>query len=253
MCSCGSVALECPFWGSILRRALHDSGYANFHEANSAVRTLERSRRWMAFGRGNLEDSARWSVYADFTRGVLRGVVAKSGCETIIDSSNVPIRAGLLSKVLGVDRVTVIHLVRDARGFAESRARSFRPDPTQGIERSIKGKSKVNSAGVWCFRNAECEWLARVLPRNSVVRVRFEDVLQGPRALPLALRPEGMTWSIGSSVPGPPHMLAGNRLRMQDTIRIRVASESPPRSTPLALVPALPLMIRYEYLLRRSQ
>src|SRR5262249_5154987 len=123
--------------------------------------------------------------------------------------------------------VHLIHLVRDSRGVAWSKSKALAEDARGGVQADLCPAPVAATARRWLLTNLVCSYLSRELPARYR-RLRYEDFVADPGAtlrqigglhqLDLAetIRKvnSGETLKAG-------HVVAGNRLRMSDRLRIR--------------------------------
>jgi hypothetical protein len=179
----------------------------------------------------------------------------KTGCDYIIDASKFPTYGFLLTQIPGVE-VSVIHLIRDPRAVAFSwQRRKFNPDSGQLFGRMSTGRS----AAIWITWNIGAEVLGRSVQKpHHYVQLKYESFIERPHETL-----ERITDIVGLEVDPvsilqdnvvtmrPSHTIAGNPVRFQDSMRLRLDTEwkkaMPASTRNLTSVLTWPLMRRYGY------
>lgn len=116
-----------------------------------------------------------------------------SGSRILIDSTKSPMRAARLLKENPSTAQKCIHLVRDGRGFLNSkltkqygRARNGGESEKRGAisKLLIKDKYKikvVHNSKLWLRNNLVAEAIALSLPSSQYIKIRYEDFCASPR------------------------------------------------------------------------
>jgi hypothetical protein len=225
-CSCGQPASDCPLWGPIGRQW---SG--SFPLPSSIVdykREQENIESILGFRRILRRTLTRRSFqsYAEKTFRLFEAIKHHSGKEIIVDSSKLPGRALALTSIPGID-LFVVHLVRDGRGVAWSLLQSYKRDVKAGVQKEIRPKSALRTAARWCVVNVATEALRWKLGRGRYIRVKYEDLVVDPvptlerigEMIDLDLADIALKLQGGEPIQ-PTHQIAGNRLRMNKSIRL---------------------------------
>jgi Sulfotransferase family len=183
ICECGEPFKTCPFWQPVL-----DDAFGS--------RKDEMRARIESLGEGFIRHSImptlknwkpRHKVTAAFNElgallaPVYRAVAAHSGASVLVDAT----KAGLwgLSAATSDDiELSVVHLVRDPRGFAFSnaRARAFHYPPGSKTTPHGPARSYAN----WLLANLEADWLARRVTTKTFVF--YDEFVRDPTE---AIRP----------------------------------------------------------------
>jgi len=258
-CACGEAFSACSFWQNIVAdvlpreedikrvRYLHN----RFDHTRHVLRLL-----LFPFGRKyrrELDEYCQWL-------GKLYFSLSKySGCPVLVDSSKVPSRALLLSRVPGV-QVHLVHLVRDLHAVTNAWMKEkFNPAageslPTYGINRSIL---------FWYARQFMTELLRLRLPYR---RVLYEDFARRPAEVfqpgwiqTESLRNERLPFEEdGSIILKPLHSIGGNPDRFSSGPTVlkldeKWRHEMPAGARKRISTIGFPLLWRYGYTRSESQ
>lgn len=224
-CACGKAIHHCSFWSSVLEewsaggeQGLMDE-YCRLQQRFEGLSMATRLLSGAGLGK-------QFSVYTLHTKRLFSAMLSCSGRQVIVDSSKLPGRAMALAQIPGID-MRVIHLVRDGRGVAWSLLKGYERDAKSGLQKEIKPKSVFRTALRWSMVNLAVEYLSRKLGPERVIRVRYEDFTSDPVSvmqkvgtfLELDLSRVGTSLQNGEAM-GPAHQVAGNRLRMSESIAL---------------------------------
>lgn len=225
-CSCGQAAHDCPLWGRVghqwMKYLSPPLELEKYKTRQDVIESIAGPVRIL----GRTLTRKNFNAYADETVKLLEAIRSHSGKDIIVDSSKLPGRALAFSRIPEID-LFVIHLVRDGRGVAWSLLRSYDIDVKAGVQKKIEPRSTIHTAGRWIVVNIATEMLRWRLGRKRYIRVRYEDFIDDPAAV--LERIGGMTGidfsDVASALRGgepihPAHQIAGNRLRMNKSIRL---------------------------------
>ena len=232
MCACGETATQCPFWSEIRREWARLTGTDDEAGYGDLVRRLEKHRLWLPRLESEARNgSARVREYSERTKALYEAIRTVSGKSVLVDSSKRPSRALLLSKIPGID-MTLIHLVRDARGVAWSEQKRLKNAVQAGLPKNYGVKSVGHTAMLWTFVNMQASWMRGRLPAWKSIRLRYEDSIARPHE---ALDQIGGLADVDYSevaqaiVAGQPlgigHTIAGNNMRMSGAVRLRADTQ----------------------------
>ena len=231
-CSCGATCRECKIWGRVV------SALAN----NSQDIGVEETVRWRHEGTLGLVPCLtrygrkRKADYRTALNDLLRELENALGSHdvTVVDSSKTCRRtcwrALQLSRAEGVN-VSVIHLVRDARGFMWSNLKGSNQRLEQG-ENARLAFPRLRTIFSWTLANLSAHVYQALWPGNYM-RLRYEDLLQSPGD---SLRSVGEFLGIDYSeevgaldanvaIKGNAHQIQGNRMRHASEVYLRVDEE----------------------------
>jgi len=253
-CACGERGDACPFWAAVRRRWVAAGGELAEH-ARLAAR-FEGRGAWPRLALGRARGGAL-GAYGRSTAALYAAIAEEAGARVVVDSSKSPARAWALARNPALE-VWLVHLVRDARAVAWSLARPKQRDVEAGVQSDRPGRSVTRTALYWSAVNLQSAWVARRLPPGRVVRLRYEDYARDVEAAfaPLvpALGPDVLAVArraAAGEALGVGHTIAGNRLRMQGPVRLRLDEEWRARLSPAehrrVLRVAGPLLRRYGY------
>ncbi len=226
-CSCGERARACPFWSEISDRWRERTGGDHVGDFIRLQRLFE--------GRGGmtrlLADKAlvrrRFDDYAFLVRALFGAIAEVSGKSLVIDSSKQVGRAFALVNTPDLD-VRLLHLIRDGRGVAWSLHKAYKRDDKAGITRDFRPRPMPRTLLSWTKVNLLSEWVRGQVPRESSLKLRYEDVMRDPAEELRRLGPligVEMSPVIDQVLSGEPfevgHNISGNRLRMSGSVRFK--------------------------------
>lgn len=252
-CSCGETVPGCPVWTQVIEHWRDLSTVDPLAVYPKLQQECERSVGiWPARGaRRNFDQ------YAELTRNLMIAMAEATGKRVIIDSSKLTSRSIALSHVEGID-LNVVHLVRDGRGVAWSMRRPLKPSASGGAQAEAVMRPATRTSLAWTLNNVVSEaFCQRARPEGSV-RVRYEDLVNDVGAtLQRIGKVAGLDYAdvIRQVEEGeafePGHVVAGNRLRMNGPIRLRMDTEwqskMPEGQRKIASLICGPLLRRYGY------
>jgi hypothetical protein len=253
-CGCGLPFRTCPVWGEVGRRipqALdRDEATAVAARQQGLAVAKNLTRLWT--GRG------RRGVLAEIDEGHRRllgrtyqAVADVAGCQVIVDSSKSPLYGYALAHTPGLE-LAVVHLVRDPRATAGSRAVG-KFDPQRSVEFQAP-RSATRMALSWMVTHGSVEALRRSIDVPWTT-VRYEDFVSQPAAALADAFPPGWATApdVGHDVDlAPAHLVAGDpdrfvhgrtRLELREGWRERISARRKLEVTALSL----PLLRRYRY------
>jgi hypothetical protein len=254
-CACGKRVQSCEYWTEVRADMERNAGPFDPRDYLRLQGEFERARgMWRWWTGPPSEEHLR---YGRLSLALYSAIGRVSGRPIIVDSSKNPVRAVALSRVLGPD-VRLLHLVRDPRGVAWSLRKPLARDDAAGVQRDIPSRPAWRTSLLWTWVNGLSEIAARRFAPERRATIRYEDLLADtPRVLEVVGRLLGVDLGeLAKRVAaGEPltsgHAVAGNRLRMQEAIRLRADVEwrerldARDRATVRAI--AAPLMWRYGY------
>lgn len=228
-CACGSRLPDCRFWGEIVRRHLRRLPRDDPARWNEVQEEVERRSRLPRLLTGRLP-AGLVERYREATETLLAEIGARIDGPAVVDSSGSGARstgrAYALVRHTDAD-VRVVHLVRDGRAVVWSSLKGpGSPErPAVELPRPLKA---ARAGAAWSLANALCEWMARELGPERVIRLRYEDVATRPArelrrlASFCGLELDDLVAKVEADAPlSVGHNVAGNRLRFRDEIRIR--------------------------------
>ncbi len=201
--------------------------------------------------------SAAFATYAERAAALFRCLGDATGAEVVVDSSKSPARALALAHVPGID-LRVVHLVRDPRGVAWSLRKRLERDLAAGVPKDSRVHPVWWTAAAWSLTNAQAELARRMIGPERSIFVRYEDFATHPlevleRTCELAgVDPAPMAAIVDGELDlRTRHLVAGNRLRMKGSARLRLdeawRQKLAPREIRTCGRLAGPLMRRYGY------
>lgn len=216
-CGCGRKPLECEVWGD-----LHNA----LAFCPESIKTIESCRRrcrstiisWIPF-LGKYYDlfvvpkRLANSVFSEAVSQVFTRLLVTRSERVFVDSSKKPVYAAMLLKLFG-QRVSVLHVVRDLRGYVWSmrrrRSRSMSGSP------AMYRSGTVMSTLRWIRGHARARALGDIA--GGYVRLHYEDFAEDPSSsIKGALRQLNLDHSERTLGPGINncHQVAGNPNRFE--------------------------------------
>lgn len=185
LCGCGARFSACPFWQEVGERAYGGFGTLSADGVIALKHQADRNRfmPWLLAGeRAPAAYRDALARYGELIAPLYEAILAVSGGRVVVDSSKHPSYAMVLWRVGGQD-LRLVHLVRDARGVANStRKVVVRPETAERRE-EMERLGTVTVGGRWLSHNTAFHLLARRGVPTTFVR--YEDFARFP-ALALA-------------------------------------------------------------------
>lgn len=164
-CACGRGARECAFWSSIPAIENPDAVALG----TGFQRVVAMPRLLAPYRSAGLE--ADVATYRRALVELLEQIRDATGCDTVVDTSKWPANPLLLEGAPEVE-VYVIHLVRDGRGFIQSRS------ARKGY---MARMHPLRAALVWVSTNLASRSLRGRVGRYCLLR--YEEMVEAPRAV----------------------------------------------------------------------
>jgi hypothetical protein len=214
-CSCGQPGDLCPFWREVRQRWNDLAGGEDLPRYGWLQRRYERTRSIPLVLFSLYRRDPLFNEYVRSTILLFTAVAGVAGRDVVVDTSKNPVRALALSGAPEID-LTIVHLIRDARGVAWSFNRSSQP--------------VAKTALSWIAITLISSFVSR-FARKSLL-LRYEDLARFPRAalgkiqplVGLSYDPVGAFVEAGGKIPSV-HCIAGNRLRKQAPLKLRLDEE----------------------------
>jgi len=269
-CGCGSVPAACPVWRPVIHTALARLGGRAAETDNrllaaEVVAAQHRLARWynqpraLAAVRANRPAWADLQLVRAITDAAITAFAEATAARVVVDPSKRPLDAAVISTLPRVEAY-VLHLVRDPRAVVHSwrRRKTF---TAAGQSRSIGTRSLAGTVRRWTANNLTTEALARLLPADRWLQMRYEDFATNPRrsvAAILALLGEPGVAPFDDEYTvrlGANHIVAGNPSRFTlGKVTIRPDDEwrttLPTADRRLVTAATWPLMHHYGYPVR---
>jgi hypothetical protein len=179
LCGCATSLLDCKFWGPVLLKLFNDYPLETPESLLRMRDSLARTRyspAWI-FSPHQMVASKDGQLYSQILGRLYSDIVEASHCNLIIDSSKVSTYGKLLSLIPKIDLYT-LHLTRDARAVAFSRARR-KPKATPQGTVYIKQFSPLHSAIGWLAHNLLTEILL-TSTKSHYLRLQYEKFIAQP-------------------------------------------------------------------------
>ena len=256
-CACGKRVGRCPYWNEVRRRLDADLGSFDPRAYLELQRRFERTRRTWRLPMEQWRPSSEFIAYSQQTRAIYEAIRRTARRPIIVDSSKNPVRAMALAQVPGLD-VHVLHLVRNANGVTWSLRKAYRRDDAAGVQRDMPPRPAWRTAAMWAWGNLLAERICRRFPPDRRSFLTYEAFLADPagslvgigQLIGADLTELGRRAAARHAMPAG-HTIAGNRVRMEGTVRLQRDDEWRERLAPAdrATVAAIagPLMRHYGY------
>jgi hypothetical protein len=256
-CACGERGSRCPFWSAVRREWARLAGGEDLPGYLALQRRFEPLARLPATVAAARRGTPAFREYARRTALLFAAVRLVAGVPVVVDSSKRPARAYALARMPGI-RLSLVHLVRDARGVAWSFRQAHERDDRRGVQRRFTPRPAASTALRWLAVNLACGWVRRRLAATPQLVLRYEDLAVGPAAAlaavgqatgldygpVVAALERGEALAVG-------HCIAGNRVRMEGSLRLaldeRWRRDLPPGERRLVWALAGGLLRRYGY------
>lgn len=181
LCSCGTPVRRCDVWGPVLEELQSRAPEFDPHR-------LERLRDRVTEGPELVPyyflpwSSDRREEALDAYREILvplyRSIREVTGASVVVDSSKNAAYGRILHEAPGIS-VSVVHLVRDARGVSYSLQKRKRRPGTAGRREHFDIRGPFTGTALWLFAQLMTERLGQRVGRY--VRLRYEDFVGDPR------------------------------------------------------------------------
>ena len=162
-CSCGDQLQKCEFWDNKISNNLIQSSTKNrilsekFESHSSIVKHILQ-----LFSKKEIEE------YIEIHQQLLNTIQLDSEKTTLLDSSKYIGRVLALDKLENID-LKVIYVVRDVRGVINSFSKNVQTS-----------KSPLSTIVYYLVVNSVSEFVAKILLRKKVVKIRYEDLVNNP-------------------------------------------------------------------------
>jgi hypothetical protein len=212
-CSCGAAFADCPVWRPVAQAITPLIG--NAQTANANFRRVEWHagfwRRWLA--RKPLPE-----LYVRYQQALIHALQRASGQVIVIDSSKYAGRALALQQIYGRS-LKVIWIVRRPSGILHSLRK---PNPDEQRPKPLWHALPYVAYVTLCCR------LARARLRDDCYVLHYEDLLNDPAATIARLGQwahmdlNEVATRVSEGAPfSPGHVITGNRLRRQGSVRLK--------------------------------
>lgn len=181
--------------------------------------------------------------YLEFNQELLAAVSSTSGCDTIVDSSHLPLRCWNLRRLASIDLYTLF-LVRDPRAVIAAFQRPVqRPKAPLASVAYIWAANALSIIVYWTTRS----------DRRRIVR--YEDFVRDPmgclNGLSVWLEADAAAVDVSALTPG--HIFQGNRMRLDPVVAVDPNRLGPARVGRIAALLVSPWTIAFGYARRASR
>jgi hypothetical protein len=179
LCGCRRKFSECGFWNQVVMRAFGGRDRVDAAAMYRGDHEISRLRRRPAASMFTAPpmDPERFAAYAGHLTRLYAAIQECAGARIIVDSSKSPYYLFALARI-GALRLHVLHLVRDPRAVAFSRARKKRHPEAVGST-AMRESGAPRSARKWVQTNRAVKSLGEGLgPAYRVLR--YEEFIAAP-------------------------------------------------------------------------
>ena len=231
ICSCGASVKDCRRWGPVIQNFLDKEGAGAMDNLQRYEKQfITRVPLWLHKKHicNTQAQEKELYHYHLLLRAFYESLSTSWQADWIVDSSKNPIRAWHVSQALD-DHMVFVHLVRDVRAVVWSLVRRGRE-----LKQMSEGKTGAPSRGwirgllAWLYFNNICEKVLKECGSKSM-RLRYEDIMNHtiPTFDSIAefidvadLKEVAESAFSGHSFPVE-HRPSGNRLRLNDSLKVR--------------------------------
>jgi hypothetical protein len=175
-CTCGRSVEECPFWkevlmsyGELVPPTMNVS--AKFGKVTATLRVIATGM------------TAHEAREAERAWTLLDRVAGRSGKDVVVDSSKSALRLARLARHPMGERLRVVHLVRDARGYVSSKSFSRRVESPQGTVGYTTPQSKPAAVADWLAQNLLMFTIGLVAFRGRYLVLTYEQMTRDPERI----------------------------------------------------------------------
>jgi len=162
-CSCGKLLNECEFWKNKIDNPTQESS-ANSRKLSEKFESHSSIFKHILqlFSKKEIEE------YIEIHQQLLNTIQLDSEKTILLDSSKYIGRALALDKLENID-LKVIYVVRDVRGVINSFSKNVQTS-----------KLPLSTIVYYLVINSVSEFVAKILLRKKVVKIRYEDLINNP-------------------------------------------------------------------------
>jgi Sulfotransferase family len=175
-CTCGRSMVDCPFWKEVLK--IDDEAVPPAMNVSPKVGKVTRTLRVLTSGVNAAEAREAERAWA-----LLDRVAERSGKDLVVDSSKSALRLARLARHPMGERLRVVHLVRDARGYVASKSFSARVESPQGTAGYTKVQSKPAAVADWFAQNLLMLTVGLVAFRGRYFILTYEQMTHDPERI----------------------------------------------------------------------
>ena len=213
-CSCGCLIKECQVWSKIVNVWLEKASITLENYKRLRLR-YERNKVTLITFKNVWFPSQDFEIYCNATYQLFKAIQQVTGKNIIIDSSKSPQRISILKKSVNLQ---VIHICRNSKGVLNSAKKAYKKDIQSGIEKETYARRTSKVLIEWVFVNFVTELFC--LGVNSK-KIKYNSYIKNIKLLqkvhPAIQIQEKNLYST-------PHMLAGNKLRLNKNIKVDTTS-----------------------------
>ena len=235
-CACSKPVTDCEFWQKVFLQYFNNNSEITIDEIIKLQKRFERKlySPLLFFLHKRLKTKS-YHTYLTSLKIFYEQITKVSQKELLVDSSKNPFRGAALLETFK-EKVFFIHLVRDGRGQLMSWFRSGTIPPLNITIKNTKHEkihwwAPVLYSFSWIFYNLLSGWIIRT-SLNGYFRIQYQDFVTSPDKYLVQIadfideKLENLTLtSDGQSLLEIGHLVAGNRVRFQNNLKLKSPDE----------------------------
>ena len=165
-CSCGKLLNECDFWKNKI-------GYLTQKYSENSRQLSEKMECHSGIIKHilNIFSKTQHEKYIALHQSIFDSIQSNTEKSILLDSSKYLGRALALNKLDNIE-LKIIYVVRDVRGVINSFSKKVQTS-----------KSPLSTIVYYTLVNLVAEFITRFILRKSVIKIRYEDLINNPNTL----------------------------------------------------------------------
>ena len=215
-CSCLAKIGECEFWAPVMK-AWEEQRQLSMKKFKAYDDTYRLSLRNGLFHfKAIFKKDKQLAQYHEDYRLLIKLIQEKSQANYLVDSSKNPFRLLLYKRILPKKNIVSIQIYRHCTRVLNSYRKPWKKDIEKGIEKDIAPRKTGKVLRKFVSHHFWTRWLSIGIRRKTVIyeRIIVEDDYRDKMMSYIAGK--SMKSEVTNMKPG--HLIAGNRLRLQQDI-----------------------------------
>ena len=210
-CSCGSTVRNCEVWQSVYEswKTSQRLTVEDYHQLDFR---FERNKTLPRLLKNLISPSSDFQAYIESTETLFKAIQAVTGASLIVDSSKSAARILILGSF---SDVKVLHLTRKFTGVMHSLTRFHPRDLTKGVRVHLHPTRPLRALRDWVLNNALVLVLSIGVERHLI---HYSELIRDPSSV-LSMFDADFS-NITERNLAPPHMIAGNMIRLSKDVRL---------------------------------